>query len=439
MSDATKTIPSADPRRVGRWRLMVTGGPARGTELQVDGGVVLVGSAPTNQLVLEDEKVSRQHLAIEVHPDGLRVRDLGSKNGTFFQGSRVEALALPLTGGALHLGDSELTLAPDPVPDHTPPVPRERLGRMVGKSQVMADLFALVERVARSTATVLIQGETGSGKELVAEAIHDLGPRANRPFEVVDCGAVPHELIESELYGHVRGAFTGAVRDVPGAFVRAHGGTLFLDEIGELAPDLQPKLLRVLESGAVKPVGATRTQTVDVRVVAATNRALAEAVAAGHFREDLYYRLSVVVVNVPPLRARLEDLPLIADVLLRDLGVPPLGPDALRTLADHAWPGNVRQLRNVLDRAAALSGGGALAIHPADLDLPSARTSPASLLALPYKQAKDKMVAQFTREYLEALLRRHAGNASAAAREAQIDRNWIVALARRHGVRVREV
>jgi DNA-binding NtrC family response regulator len=440
VSESTKTLAGRDQRRVGRWRIDVTAGPGRGVVLRLEQGAVRVGSSPSNQIVLEDARVSRHHLEIEAGPGGLRVRDLGSKNGTFYQGSRVDSLELPLVGGVLQLGDSELALRPDDAAAAVAPAPppRDRCGRMVGRSPCMRELFALVERVAASSATVLIQGETGTGKELVAEALHELGPRQGGPFVVVDCGGVPHDLIESELYGHLRGAFTGATRDVQGAFQRAHRGTIFLDEIGELALDVQPKLLRALETGSVKPIGAAHPTDVDVRVVAATNRDLAADVKAGRFREDLFYRLSVVHVQVPPLRVRLEDLPLLADVFVRDLGAPPLGPQGLEVLAAHPWPGNVRQLRNVLDRAAAISGGGPLRLGAADLELPSARISPSALLGMPYKQAKDEMLARFTREYLEALLGRHGGNVSAAAREARIDRNWIVALARRHGVRVRE-
>jgi transcriptional regulator with GAF, ATPase, and Fis domain len=255
---------------------------------------------------------------------------------------------------------------------------------------------------------------------------------------VVDCAAIPRELIESELFGHVRGAFTGAVGDRRGAFERAHGGTIFLDEIGELALDLQPKLLRVLEASTVKPVGGDKTQKVDVRVIAASLRDLRLEGREKRFREDLYFRLAVVSLTLPPLREHREDIPSLVDHFLRDLGSAPLAGDGLALLASHPWPGNVRQLRNVIERAVALAGGGPPVIYPEDPELPTAQNRPSNLFALPYKVAKDELLAQFTREYLEALLERNAGNVSAAARDAKIDRNWIVALARRHGVVVRE-
>ncbi len=437
-SDGTKTSVSRDTRRVRRWRIEITAGASKGLSKQVSEGVVRIGTAESNDLVLDDRRISRTHLEVEVSPTGVQVRDMRSKNGTFFQGSRIGTVDLPLAGAVLTLGDSEVAFHPDDDPVAQPMSLRERCGRLLGKSAVMRQLFGQIERVALSGATVLIHGETGTGKELVAEALHELSPRSARPFVVVDCGAIPRELIESELFGHVRGAFTGAVSDRRGAFERADGGTIFLDEIGELALDLQPKLLRALEASTVRPVGGDKTIEVDVRVVAASLRDLKAAVEQKLFREDLFFRLSVVDLEVPALRDHLEDLPILVDHFLRDLGAPPLGGDSLATLASSTWPGNVRQLRNVLERAVALAGGGTPIIRSEDVDLPSAQLSPSKLFELPYKVAKDEMLAQFTREYLEALLARHGGNVSAAAREAKIDRNWIVALAKRHGVRVRE-
>jgi len=437
-TDRTKTVPAQSVRLVRRWRITVVTGASKGTIQHLERGVVRVGSAKTNELVIDDRGVSRHHLEISIASQGLRVRDLGSKNGTRYLGSRIDTAELPISGGAISLGDAELELRPDDESETLEPSERERCGRLVGRSLVMRTLFAKIERIAPSPATVLIHGETGTGKELVAEALHELSPRAQGPFIVLDCGAIPKELIESELFGHVRGAFTGATGDRRGAFEEAHGGTLFLDEIGELDLALQPKLLRALETGTVKPVGGNKTQKVDVRIVAASLRDLADEVRNKRFREDLFYRLSVIVLDVPPLRARRDDIPILAEHLLAQIGAPPLGAGPLQTLRDHDWPGNVRQLRNVLERAAALAGGGALAIRREDLETPTARLSPASLNELPYKQAKEEMLARFTRDYLEALLQRHGGNVSASAREAQVDRNWIVALARRHGVRIRD-
>jgi len=436
--DGTLTSANRDRRQVSRWRIEVTAGPSRGHVHQFGTGTIRIGSAAGNDLVLDDPRISRNHLEIDAMPNGLRVRDLGSKNGTFLQGSRVGAIDLPPAGAVLTLGDSELALRPDDEPDPVAISAREQCGRLIGRTEVMRALFGRIERVAHSDATVLIHGETGTGKELVAEALHELGPRAERPFVVVDCSAIPRDLIESELFGHVRGAFTGASADRRGAFERAQGGTIFLDEIGELAVDLQPKLLRVLEARTLRPVGGDTEVELDVRVIAASLRDLRALVAAKAFREDLFFRLSVVDLEVPPLRAHRDDVPLIVDQFLRELGAPPIGAGSLATLMRFDWPGNVRQLRNVIERAVALAGSGPPVIRDEDLVAPSAELSPSKLFELPYKVAKDEMLAQFTREYLEALLARHGGNVSAAAREAKIDRNWIVALAKRHGVRVRD-
>ena len=435
---ATKTALKGGERRIDRWRVEVTAGPSKGLVRTVASGTFRVGSAPGNDLAIVDRKISRHHVELVLSSAGITVRDLGSKNGTFFQGSRVGSVDLPSAGAVLVLGDSEVAVRPDDEEKPLRPSAREQCGRLVGKSEVMRTLFAQIERVATTDATVLVHGETGSGKELVAEALHELGSRKVGPFVVVDCSAIPRELIESELFGHVRGAFTGAAGERRGAFERAHGGTLFLDEIGELPLDMQPKLLRALEASTVKAVGGDKPIKVDVRIVAASLRDLAQAVREKHFREDLYFRLNVVRLTVPPLREHLEDLPLLVDRFLRDLNAPPLGADSMALLARHAWPGNVRQLRNVLERAVALAGGGTPTVRPEDLELPSTQARPAELFEMPYKVAKDEMLARFTRDYLEALLARHGGNVSAAAREAKIDRNWIVALARRHGVRVRD-
>ena len=437
MGDATKTA-TMHSWKVRRWRIEVRSGPSQGLQRMVTSGTVRLGSDPRADLVLDDPLVSREHLEAEIEPGRARVRDVGSKNGTYLAGARVEAVELPATGAILRVGGSEVGFFP--VDDTLPLAPSQasRCGRMVGGSEVMRLLFSTVERVARTSATVLISGESGTGKELVAQAIHELGPRAERPLVVVDCGAIPRELIESELFGHARGAFTGAINEFTGAFERAHGGTLFLDEIGELPLDLQPKLLRVLETGQVRPVGRERTQRVDVRIIAASLRELPQAVEARTFREDLYYRLAVVPLQVPPLRARLEDLPMLVAELCSVLGLPPADEPSLGELARVAWPGNVRQLRNVLERVAALSDAPVLRVREEHLRDVAAGRYDRAVLELPYKEAKELMVAEFTRDYLDALLRRHGGNVSAAGREAGIDRSWIIQLARRHGVRVRE-
>jgi transcriptional regulator with GAF, ATPase, and Fis domain len=287
---------------------------------------------------------------------------------------------------------------------------------------------------------VLLTGETGTGKDVLAHALHEQGPRAKGPFEVVDCGAVSPSLIESELFGHERGAFTGAVASRAGAFERAHGGTLFLDELGELPLDLQPKLLRALESREIRRVGGNKTLSVDVRVVAATTRDLPRAVRKGEFREDLYFRLAVVPIHVPPLRERLEDLPLLVGRMLEnepDLLVPDVTIAAMRA---HDWPGNVRELRNVVERAAVMaraSGETALRLYE-PLGEAAPELDPEDVFRFrpgtTWREAKARVDALLERRYLGWLLERHGNNASAAAREAELDRKYLAELARKHGL-----
>jgi DNA-binding NtrC family response regulator len=298
----------------------------------------------------------------------------------------------------------------------------------------MRALFELLARVASADAPVLIHGETGTGKELCAEALHARSARASAPFVVVDLAAIQPSLIESELFGHVRGAFTGAVADRAGAFERADGGTVFLDEVGELSAELQPRLLRALERGQVKRVGANDFKTVNVRVIGATHRDLPALAQEGRFRDDLYHRLAVLNVRLPPLRERRDDIPDLVRALLARLGQPDaIGPEGIAALCGHDWPGNVRELRNAVERAVSLGhlpGPGDFAMAaPA----PAPRTT--GWRGLPFKVAKDKLVAAFERDYLLDLVSRCAGNISRAAREAGIDRVYLHRLLKHHGLR----
>jgi len=296
----------------------------------------------------------------------------------------------------------------------------------------MRKLFAFLAKVAASEINVLIEGESGTGKELVAAEIVQRGPRAERPFVIVDCGAISPNLVESELFGHVRGAFTGAERDRVGAFETADGGTVFLDEIGELPLELQPKLLRTLEAKEIRRVGETRPRKVNVRVIAATNRDLEREVNRSRFREDLYFRLAVMSVRVPPLRERLEDLPILIRGFLSTLGVPDqleLFPArVLSELAAHDWPGNVRELRNYVERTVVLKeplpAGTRQTSPPSDVDL-----------RLPFKVAKDAVVDAFERSYIAALLDEAGGNISRAARKAGMDRMYLHRLVQKHGLK----
>src|SRR6185503_11459159 len=323
---------------------------------------VVVGAHASCDLVLADPQVSRRHAELAVLPDGIRIKDLGSTNGTWWQGTKVGEVVVP-SGATVQFGATPVRIAAAEAMS-LPPSEQDHFGAMAGKSVAMRELFAVLEMAGPTEATVLVEGESGTGKELAARAVHESSPRATGPFVVVDCSAITESLFDSHLFGHVRGAFTGADRDRKGAFVEASGGTLFLDELGELPLPAQAKLLRVLEAQTVQPVGADRTLRVDTRVVAATHRDLSRMVAAKQFRFDLFYRLAVVHVALPPLREQLEDLPhLIATFYHRRSADPgPIDGDNLERMRRHAWPGNVRELRNVLERAwgSASSGCGSI-------------------------------------------------------------------------------
>ena len=344
-------------------------------------------------------------------------------------------------GAALAIGSDTLSFSEER--DLRGERERERFGRMVGQSPPMRAVFETLERAAASDATVLLEGETGTGKEVTAEAVHRGSRRRDKPFLVVDCGAIPPQLLESELFGHERGAFTGAVGSRQGVFEAAAGGTVFLDEIGELSIDLQPKLLRVLERREVRRIGTNQHVPVNVRLVAATNRALRDQVAARKFRSDLYYRLAVVEIRLPPLRERISDLPLLVEHIARTMGA--LDPDTARTiqapeflarLSRHDWPGNIRELRNHLERCVALreftppqaSNAGSTLATPEN----------AAGIGRPLREARDEWVNNFEKRYLEELLRVNDNRVSIAARSAGVDRIYFYRLLWKHGLRTRE-
>jgi DNA-binding NtrC family response regulator len=419
-------------------KLVVVAGPDEGREAMVEAPVV-VGSDPACHLVLSDKAVSRRHLQVSLAGGQYAVKDLKSRNGTFLGGARVVEAMVPL-GAVLTVGNSALALQPRFYVREVAPSRDRQFGDLYGESLAMRELFAIMERVAPTDVTVLIEGESGTGKELAARAIHHASNRAQRPYVVFDCASVPRELAESELFGHKRGAFSGAVEDRQGALQRADGGTICFDEIGELPLDLQPKLLRALETGEVRRVGDDEMRSVDVRVVAATNRDLAAEARRGTFRPDLLYRLEVVKLRMPPLRHRPED---VAGLVARRLdgklaGGDTIGGDNLRKLIGYSWPGNVRELRNVLERAVALAPRPA---RFAELvfnlgPLPTAPltigyTFPGVAGNVPYKEAKQQLLASFDREYVEALMERHRGNVSEAALAAGLSRKALYDLLRR--------
>lgn len=304
---------------------------------------------------------------------------------------------------------------------------KQAYGALVGMSRPMRELYAQMERAAPAPADILIRGETGTGKELIARALHRLSRRSSGPFVAVNTAAIAESLAESELFGHVRGAFTGADASRQGCFEQASGGTLFFDEIGDMPLPAQAKVLRALQERTVQPVGATRAVPVDVRIVTATHQDLEKAVSAGHFRQDLYYRIRGVELQVPPLRARHEDIVLLASYFLDRLQahlprVPRLGADAVTRLLTHGWPGNVRELEQVLTAAATLTTTEELSAADLRLPNPAPTAIETDLLSLPLTEAKDRLVEAFERSRIQAALDRQQGNVSAAARELGIHR-----------------
>lgn len=416
---------------------------------------VLVGTGSDCDLVLADPQVSRRHCELRLTKRGVLLRDLGSKNGTMIGRVPVLEAVLP-TAVPVTIGGSELVVHEIGAPSILPLSSAGRFGAALGQSLVMRALFAKLERAAPSEQTILLLGESGTGKEVLARAIHEHGPRPDGPFVVVDCGASASNLVESELFGHVRGAFTGASSTHAGLLEEASGGTLFIDEIGELPLELQPKLLRALEARQIRRVGSNEWRSFDARIVAATHRNLRARVAAGSFREDLFYRLAVVEVHVPALRERKDDLPLLIESFLR-AQVPPrtlgdLPPHALSLLEAHDWPGNVRELRNLVARLTLfpelieeLIGAPHTPEQPARAPSPVALAGPpapapdrlAPLMDLPLAQAREMLLEQFERGYLTLKLKQHGGNISRVADAIGATRPLVYRLMDRYGIRAR--
>jgi DNA-binding NtrC family response regulator len=423
-------------------RLYVPQGPDKGKSAVVGHEPIVVGADPECQLVLLDRTVSRRHAEVRRVGDYVIVRDLNSTNGTYYRDARVGEVFVPL-GGEISFGRTRVKIVPEEMAVESRPYMAERLGPLVGGDLRMREIFTLIEEVAPTPVTVVIEGETGTGKELVAKAIHERSLRAKGHFVVFDCTNQPKDLIESSLFGHVKGAFTGATAERMGAFERANGGTIFLDELGEFSLDLQPKLLRVLESREIQKVGGDDYDPVDVRVIAATNRNLRAEVRAGRFREDLYYRLAVVKIQLPPLRDRREDIHRLVDHFLSESEAEcSIDSSCIEKLKRYDWPGNVRELKNVVDRAAALSRGRenvdlAKFIQHDEEDSPLNSAMAQADTNLSFKEAKGKVISSFESQYIEALLREHANNISVAAREAGIDRKHFKDLMRKHGIAAR--
>ena len=427
---------------------------------------VTAGSAPGSQVVIADRSVSRVHAELTPKQDGLWVRDLGSRNSTYIAGVKVIEARVP-NGASLRMGTTEITVSYGAPQAPTELWNEKTFGTLLGRTAVMRELFAQMGKMAQTSASILVTGETGTGKEVLARALHDASPRAAAPFVVVDCAALPPNLLESELFGHARGAFTGAVAAHEGAFEAADGGTIFLDEVGELPLSLQPKLLRVLESRTLRRVGETAYRKIDVRVLSATHRDLRRMVNQGAFREDLFFRLAVLPLHVPPLRDRLADVPLLLESFLgaRANEVPN---DVLGTLMKLPWTGNVRELRNFAERVLAVGAERALAMAtasegpesvgppvpsappasspapsaPAGLDVsaPEGLSStlvvngPEGWLDGGFKDFRDRWADIGEREYLRRLMLRTNKSSSQASREAEIDRTYLYRLLRRHNM-----
>jgi transcriptional regulator with GAF, ATPase, and Fis domain len=438
-----RVAPTDRQVRIMSVALVVVDGPSRGLHVTVRDGAARVGSGPAAHLQLNDKTVSRVHCELRVRPDGILLKDCGSTNGTYVEGVRlVEGEVRP--GALVRCGASVFRIEDEGGDVFLPLSERRAFGEIVGDSIEMRRVYSTLERVAGTSSTVLVEGETGTGKDVVARSLHQMSTRSRGPYVPIDCGAIPVTLIESELFGHMRGAFSGAHNDRRGVFEEADGGTLFLDEVGELPLHVQPKLLRALEMRAVRRLGGNQEKAVDVRIVAATNRSLARCVNEGTFREDLYYRLAVVEVTLPPLRSRREDIATLAKHFYTRLGgTTPLPPDFLAMLAARGWPGNVRELRNYMERAVSLGLVNEANARPSRMP-PPLPTEPVATSAgiesmvplhLPLKEARDAWTENFENIYVRSLLKKTNGNLTRAAEAAGVNRRFMQRLVARLGIK----
>jgi transcriptional regulator with PAS, ATPase and Fis domain len=438
IEDATQVLGHVpNPVRLRQLQLTVQarGEPIRSVTMTRD--VYTVGKDASCDLVLSDSTVSRKHFQIITTKERFFIRDLDSTNGTAVNGTRVkEAFLLP--GAVIHAGKVKMVF--EPVYNSSPLSADEEVhsfGSLIATSSSMGSIMGVLRKVATAGTTVLLQGETGTGKSALAKAIHEESVRRERPFVVFDCASVPPSLIESELFGAEKGAFTGAHAFRPGACERAQGGTLFVDEIEELPLELQAKLLRALDEREIRRLGGTQAIKLDFQIIAASKQDLAEAVDEGKFRQDLYYRIAVVCIAVPPLRNRKQDIPVLCDHffklgkhrnMFRNLTV-----DAQQQLMDYSWPGNLRELRNVLERLACLGEENAFVNMPGKTNLE--RNYLKFEINRPFKEAKESVIGRFEKEYLEALMERSDGRIAKAARTAGLNRKYFYDLLHKHGFR----
>ncbi len=410
-----------------RCRVLVVAGPDEGKDFPLESGTTKIGRGGRNDFVLSDPTISSLHLEIELKPAGIQVRDMGSTNGTRINGQRIQSSTVEV-GSEVQIGQTKLKVVFE---EPTEPVPSS-LGRLIGQSPKMNDVYKMIQKGAKGEVAVLIQGETGCGKELVAHEVHRLSARSQGPFITLDCSAIPRELIESELFGHEKGAFTSAVSQRKGVFESARGGTIFLDEIGELPLEMQPKLLRVLEERTFKRVGGSEMLRSDFRVIAATNRWLDQEVLQGRFRQDLYFRLYVLPVFLAPLRERKEDIPLLVAHFLKGKAIQLL-PVTWDKLISHHWPGNVRELRNVIERGVVMMEGETL--KPEDLLF--LRTSDCQGPPMPWEEQKSPpggSLEEIEKQVIQRTLKSQGGDKKAAAQILGIALSTLYEKLKRHQI-----
>ncbi|WP_437539644.1 sigma 54-interacting transcriptional regulator [Sorangium sp. So ce726] len=428
-----------DATRARAVQWFVRGGTLRSTgrdPVKIGIAPIVVGRDPSCGVVVDDPEVSSTHCDLRAEGPGVLVRDLGSKNGTFVSTVRIRE-AILTAACAIQIGGSVLSFEP---------LDKERVdvgfdesfGPLIGASPRMRHLFRLLREVASTELSLLITGETGTGKELAAQAIHDVSSRRGGPFVVVDCASLPGALAESFLFGHERGAFPGANERRSGAFHEANGGTIFLDELGELPPDLQPKLLRVLTEQKVKRVGSRIYEPVDVRIIAATRRDLGRSMNTGRFRSDLFFRIAQMRIELPPLRERREDIPLLVERVCERLGCPERAVEMVNlittTLGQHDFPGNVRELMNVTSVAASLPPGAEAIASILPLEGGGDVVVPTSA----FGEAKRSAVAAFEQRYFSELIRATGGNVSEMARRAGMERHHVRMFLRKHGLTAKQ-
>jgi len=426
-------------REVRAAELEITRGPDLGQRRRFEEPSLLVGKGASAGWRLTDQTVSREQLRLELASDGILIHDGGSKNGTWLGGIRVHKV-LVTQDVAVRLGATTISIQLDAANSSLLLSNAPQFGGAFGQSTAMRHVFASLMRASSSDVTVLMEGESGVGKEVLARALHEHSSRNHKPFITVDCGAIAPNLIESELFGHEKGSFTGATHTRQGLFQQADGGTIFLDELGELPIDLQPKLLRVLEQREVRPIGATGFRRVDVRVIAATNRVLTDRIKDGTFREDLFYRLAVVRVRVPALRERSEDIPLLANRFLCEItgdATAALPDDVLTMLSAYNWPGNVRELRNAVTRFGVLNvrNRAELLDITQQLQRNSATRPEEDLSTLSYFDARQHVLEQLESSYFPAVLKRAGGVMSHAAELSGMSRSSFYRMLERLGRR----